>query len=76
MINVNDLNFCKPFKELKNGEVFYTTASGTLWMKLRQTENLVDDNSAVALDDGTVCSFIDNEDVIKVDIKCEISLSN
>ena len=70
MINVNDLTFYKPFEELKNGEVFYTEASGTIWMKLREDEFLY--NSAVSLDDGTVCAFGDEENVIKVNLECKV----
>lgn len=76
--NVDDFHFCKSFGELKDGEVFYTEASGTLWMKLRENDFLYNSlyNSAVALDNGTVCSFKNDDDVIKVDIECKITLSN
>ena len=67
------MDFYKLFGDLKNGEVFYTEASGILWMKLREDGFLY--NSAVALDDGTVCTFDDNERVIKLDMKCEITFS-
>lgn len=72
--NVDDFQFHTPFGDLKNGETFYFEPSGTIWMKLYEDEFLY--NSAVALDDGTVCQFKDDEDVIKVDIKCEITFSN
>lgn len=72
--NVDDFKFCKTFEDLKNGDVFYTEASGTLWIKLRENNYLY--NSAVALDDGTICSFRDDDYVVKVNIKCEITLSN
>ena len=70
--NLDDFKIYTPFGELKNGEVFYTEASGTLWMKLCDAIH----NSAVALDDGTVCTFGEKERVIKVNVKCEITISH
>ena len=65
--NVDD--FLKPytFGDLKCGETFYYEPSGIIWMKLREDEYVY--NSAVSLDDGTICAFSDNEHVIKLDIK-------
>lgn len=64
-------NFNTSFRDLKNGETFYYEPSGVIWMKLRDGDMY---NSAVALDDGTVCQFDDSERVVKVDVECKISL--
>lgn len=67
-VNENDFNFDTSFGALENGETFFYEPSGVIWMKLNE-----DYNNAVALDDGTVCEFNDDERVIKVDIKCEVT---
>ena len=71
--NVDDFKFQALFKDLKNGETFYYEPSGVVWMKL--CENTHFHNQAVALDDGMVCEFDDNDLVVKVNIKCEVTIS-
>jgi hypothetical protein len=71
-INVDDLTIYTSFGALENGETFYYEPSDVIWMKLREDEY---PNSAVSLDDGTVCMFNDDERVIKVDIECEVTVN-
>lgn len=71
-ISIDNFKYRTCFGDLKGGETFYYEPSGIIWMKLQEQEFLY--NSAVALDDGTVCQFADDEYVIKVDIECEITL--
>ena len=72
-ISVDDVKIYRQFGELENGETFYYEPSGIIWMKLLDGDF---HNCAVALDDGTVCEFGDHERVIKVDIKCTITISS
>lgn len=73
-INVDNYKFYTLFGELKNGETFYYEPSGVIWMKIAKHDGFY--NCAVALDDGIVSQFDDDDRVIKVDIKCEIAISN
>lgn len=71
--NADDFKFQTCFRDLKNGETFYYEPSGIIWMKLRENEFCY--SSAVSLDDGSVCTFSDDELVIKVDVECKITIS-
>jgi hypothetical protein len=73
-INVNNYKFYTLFGELKSGETFYYEPSGVVWMKIAKHDGFY--NCAVALDDGIISQFDDEDRVIKVDIKCEIAISN
>lgn len=71
--NANDFDFYTPFGDLNSGDTFYYEPSGVIWMKLHEDGDFY--NRAVALDDGVVAIFNDDEGVIKVDIECKITFS-
>lgn len=71
-----NFKFYTLFGNLKNGDTFYYEPSGVIWMKLREDEKNTYHNKAVSLDDGTVCTFDNEECVIKLDIHSEVVFSN
>ena len=72
-INTDNFEFYTPFGDLNSGDTFYYEPSGVIWMKLHECNAF--SNSAVALDDGVVAVFNDDESVIKVDVECKITFS-
>lgn len=69
-----DVNFknTNRFGDLRGGDTFWYELSGTLWMKLIITydgDNVETIYNAVALDDGTLSEFGDNEVIIPIKTK-------
>lgn len=73
--NANDFDFYTPFGDLNSGDTFYYEPSGVIWMKLFEDADKTFSNNAVALDDGVIGAFNDDESVIKVDVECKITFS-